>query len=165
MKQVNSKILNIFYNSDIKNINEIIEVLTDFFDNYLKIQNSGILNLPNNAYDSNISQYDAEILLKILVENKLHSFGLWIISEDIFTSKLNFVFGLARYYDCAVVSIYRLHSQQMIIKECVHEIGHVLGLSHCENKCVMQFSNSLWKAKRKPDIFCEKCKKILEKKY
>ena len=46
-------------------------------------------------------------------------------------------------------------------KEAIHEIGHVLGLKHCKNNCVMQFSNTLYEAKAKPSILCNNCKKII----
>ncbi|TLX91314.1 MAG: hypothetical protein E6K97_02920 [Thaumarchaeota archaeon] len=31
-----------------------------------------------------------------------------------------------------------------MVKECVHELGHIFGFVHCPNiECVMYFSNSL----------------------
>ena len=49
-----------------------------------------------------------------------------------------------------------------IIKESVHELGHVFGLRHCENrKCVMHFSNSIEDTDIKTHVFCKNCKNIL----
>ena len=76
---------------------------------------------------------------------------------DVYSDKLNFVFGEA-YLDGRICAIYlpRLRQEfyglksdkslfyQRLVKEAVHELGHAFGLSHCENiKCVMHFSNSL----------------------
>jgi len=52
----------------------------------------------------------------------------------------------------------------MIEKEVIHELGHIFGLPHCKNKCVMQFSNSLAEAMEKPSHFCQECIKKLKDK-
>ncbi|MFX1417183.1 MAG: hypothetical protein ACFFC0_10250 [Promethearchaeota archaeon] len=41
-------------------------------------------------------------------------------------------------------------------------MGHVLGLRHCANYCVMQFSNSLADTDDKPESFCTDCRRKLE---
>jgi archaemetzincin len=48
--------------------------------------------------------------------------------------------------------------QQRIIKETVHELGHLFRLSHCEKRnCVMHFSNSLKDTDFKDYNFCDRC--------
>jgi archaemetzincin len=46
---------------------------------------------------------------------------------------------------------------QRVTKETLHELGHVFGLEHCKNSCVMRFSNSLNDTDRKPESFCPSC--------
>ncbi len=48
-------------------------------------------------------------------------------------------------------------------KLILHELGHLLGLGHCVNYCVMRFSNNLLELDEKPDEFCEECKYKLVK--
>jgi archaemetzincin len=48
------------------------------------------------------------------------------------------------------------------LKEANHELGHTFGLHHCENVCVMKFSNSLADTDKKPAIFCDTCLKNLQ---
>ena len=83
--------------------------------------------------------------------------GLWVIQEDLYCIDMNFVFGYAMCGEGVVLSIHRLNSEELIGKEAIHEIGHILGLRHCRNRCIMQFSNSLWEATIKPLYFCESC--------
>ena len=92
---------------------------------------------------------------------------LGIVAADLYSESApyNFVFGEARPLTRrAVVSIDRLRSpdpgrsRDRVAKEAVHELGHTLGLDHCESPgCVMAFSNSLEDVDRKGRPFCPRC--------
>jgi len=90
---------------------------------------------------------------------------------------LLFLYGEAHINQkCAVVSSYNLREIQMdlqiehpvveqrIIKECIHEIGHlILGINHCINPdCVMNYSNNLQKVDEKTSFPCNSCYAKLE---
>ncbi len=126
--------------------------------------------LTPEAFDVGRQQYDATALLRELdrcVPAGDHAVAL--ADADLFVDPLNFVFGLARPGGHAIValprlrqSFYGLEDDQdlfflRVAKEVFHELGHVLGLRHCRNRCVMRFSNSLGDTDRKPEEYCESC--------
>jgi len=116
------------------------------------------------AYNLLRRQYNASKLLNYLHgSTNADSLSLWIVSDDLYVAGMNFVFGLAYPGKAAVLSTYRLDSLDLVNKEAIHEMGHVFGLQHCTNDCVMQFSNSLYEAKAKPATLCERCKVLLYK--
>jgi len=106
---------------------------------------------------------------------------LGIINFPLYSStytNLIFLYGEAHISrKCAVVSSYNLQNNAMqsnrshlitekrIIKECVHEIGHlILGYKHCiDSDCVMSYSNSLEKVDKKSNQLCDSCNIKLEK--
>ena len=165
------KKLQLFYDSRSRGVvSEVIEALEAVF--MIEPGDEAIVkDADRDAYDRNRMQYNASILLnsitatwraKATTETKTaSSFYLWILSEDIFVRGMNFVFGVAKPGKGAVLSTCRLDSLNMIKKEAIHEMGHVFGLQHCSNKCVMQFSNSVNEAKKKPAELCDKCKYML----
>ncbi len=124
----------------------------------------GIMEVYEGAYNIKRLQYDAQGMLDYLARSMTSEHALWIVDQDIFYDNLNFVMGLAMYHLACLVSTYRLNSTGMVAKECVHETGHVMGLNHCKNKCVMRFSNSIEDAELKPDVLCERCRYLLNRK-
>ena len=96
---------------------------------------------------------------------------LGVSSLDLYIPILTFVFGEAQMGGpCAVVSSHRLTQefyglpsdpelvQQRLIKEAVHEIGHTLNLSHCDDYlCSMAPSHAVEWIDLKESSLCEAC--------
>jgi archaemetzincin len=130
----------------------------------------GALAIPKQGYVEQRRQYRASAFLTRLEEKSpesIHAIGL--IDEDLFTLKLNFVFGVAQPERNAVVALSRLKPQfygkprnnnifeLRAVKEILHELGHIFRLRHCDNHCVMRFSNKLSQTDLKPAEYCETC--------
>lgn len=125
--------------------------------------------LPAAAYVAGRGQFRAEALLGLATARR-GQYVLALTHEDLFAPGLNFVFGIAQAPGRAcVVSAARLMSgadarllQARLLKEAVHEVGHLLGLGHCaDTRCVMHFSNRLADTDRKADVYCSRCVKQL----
>ncbi|MFX1379419.1 MAG: archaemetzincin family Zn-dependent metalloprotease [Promethearchaeota archaeon] len=136
--------------------------------------------LNNSEYNIQRRQYDASKMLYRIVnytKNNPCFRILGIINNDIFTSSLNFVFGLAMspqrhapgHRLVALISLKRLNEsfyrrtdnnelfEVRVLKEAIHELGHTFNLGHCNNYCIMRFSNSLSDTDEKPPSFCDSC--------
>lgn len=107
-------------------------------------------------------QFNSTCLLRKLAPVRI---TLGVIEHDLYAAGMNFVFGEAELNGSrAIVSVYRLKSigreitEERLLKEAIHEIGHVLGLKHCKNPyCVMRFSNSVSEVDSKGSYFCSLC--------
>ena len=96
---------------------------------------------------------------------------LGITSVDLYIPILTFVFGEAQVGGpCGLVSIHRLRQEfygllpdldllrQRLAKEAVHEIGHTLDLTHCEDyQCAMAPSHAVEWIDLKESALCGTC--------
>ncbi len=132
------------------------------------------LPLSESAMDKKRGQYRSnQILLAIQNYAAKTSLSriLGVLDADIFVPDLNFVFGEASFPGkAALISLWRLKPEfhgespnanvfmERSVKEAVHEVGHTLGLRHCNrSSCVMRFSNSIFDTDRKQNLFCDDC--------
>lgn len=118
------------------------------------------------------AQLAAEDLLCEVAQQRISrgtTLALGFTGQDLYVPRMNFVFGLASCEaKCAVVSAFRLGPPESeilrvrLLKEAVHELGHLHGLGHCADPlCVMYFSNCLADTDRKSPDFCGRCSPMI----
>jgi len=137
------------------------------------------LEVPGTSFDLQRAQYATQAFLEALANlnpteppaGKPFSVHLGITDKDLFVPRLNFVFGEADpAAGVAVISTFRLRPefygqepnlerlQARVLKEAVHELGHVFGLEHCDSRfCIMHFSNTIADSDLKGPGFCREC--------
>jgi archaemetzincin len=132
---------------------------------------------PAYAYNASRQQYSStEILAKLAARPGVDGAKiLSIVSADLYIPILTFVFGEAQLRgSCAVISTFRLRQEfyglpadeellaSRTIKEAVHELGHTLGIPHCEDcNCVMAPSHAVEWIDLKKTSFCEACRAVV----
>jgi len=134
------------------------------------------LPLSEAEYNSKRRQYKSKLIFQKLINHlkyKKYFRTLGVMDKDVYSQDLNFVFGAAfmhtSIHKLAFISVTRLAEsfysrpentelfKLRVLKEAIHELGHTFGLNHCNNLCVMRFSNNLLDTDRKPANYCEKC--------
>ena len=97
---------------------------------------------------------------------------LGVTDCDLYIPILTFVFGEAQLGGpCALVSLHRLRQEfyglppdrgalsERLLKEAVHEIGHTLNLTHCEDySCAMAPSHAVEWIDLKESRLCQSCR-------
>jgi len=161
-------------NVDTEAVQHVLHGLSQAFPKVECTLSEDVMPIPKETYNQARRQYHStRILAKMIeyVEKLGFSNVLGVTAIDLYVPSLNFVFGEAQ---CpgkvAIISLFRLNPEfygqsankqlfyERAVKEAVHEVGHMLGLGHCENSsCVMFFSNSILDTDRKNSTFCEKC--------
>lgn len=124
------------------------------------------------AFDPKRRQYHSTKLIVRLLDFARRDYKMLGVTDvDLHIPILTFVFGeaqLGRY--CAVVSTSRLHQGfygfeedevlflERLEKEAIHELGHTLGLIHCQDyACVMHYANAIEDIDLKANTFCHAC--------
>ena len=128
---------------------------------------------PSPAFHKGRHQYDCRELLPLL-ETIAEDRGLRVLGiadVDLFSPVFTYVLGEARVGGSAgVFSLFRLRSSffglphdsvllvERATREALHEVGHLLGLLHCQNpECVMRFSPGAEEVDLKPARYCPEC--------
>ncbi len=128
---------------------------------------------PEFAFHAERQQYhSSEILARMQSLVGPETWRLIALTErDLYIPILTFVFGEAQIGGpCAVVSAHRLTQEfyglqpdrdllrERLLKESVHEIGHTLQLTHCDDyRCAMASSHAVEWIDLKDDTLCPHC--------
>lgn len=124
--------------------------------------------VPREAFNPMRRQHNASSIVSSF-EGSEAGFLLLVTDLDLYTSGLNFCFGLAHRLT-AIISLHRLRPEfygetrdhslllRRAEKEAVHEICHLIGLRHCRDPlCVMHFSNQIGETDIKRKWPCKAC--------
>src|SRR3984885_2248715 len=129
---------------------------------------------PQFAYHGERQQYhSSEILHRmqdLITEESWRILG--VTAVDLYIPILTFVFGEAQIGGpCAIVSLHRLRQEfygfprdkkilhQHFLKEAVHEVGHTVNLTHCDDyNCAMAPSHAVEWIDLKEGWFCGQCR-------
>jgi archaemetzincin len=128
---------------------------------------------PQFAYHGERQQYhSSEIMHRMQGLLTAESWRvLGVAAVDLYIPILTFVFGEAQIAGpCALVSAYRLRQEfygfapdaelfkHRVVKEAVHELGHTLSLTHCEDySCAMAPSHAVEWIDLKESTLCADC--------
>lgn len=116
--------------------------------------------------------YSTKIIESVKLSNPVSDGFVMILTDmDLFVPVLTHIYGEAelngRY---SIVSVCRLHEEfytsesnpsllfERSYKEIIHELGHNVGLKHCNDwKCVMHSSSGIEEVDLKGNLFCGNC--------
>lgn len=133
---------------------------------------------PTPSYHPERQQYHSSEILQHM--QPLGRPGDWrmlaVADVDLYIPILKYVFGEAQMGGpCALVSVHRLRQEfyglgrddkllgQRLLKESVHELGHTLGLRHCQDyNCVMASSHSVEWIDLRGNALCDACRLQVE---
>jgi len=125
------------------------------------------------AHHAERNQYHSTVILEQLARLDAGDALLLAIAPfDLYIPILTFVFGEAQLGGrCAVVSYYRMAQERYglppddrlaaarFAKSAVHEVGHLLGLTHCDvYECAMAASHSVEWLDMKRAALCDDCR-------
>lgn len=131
-----------------------------------------VLAQPAFAFNKDRNQYHTSAIMRRLLTLKDPGtpFILGVADVDLFVPDSPFVYGEAdRETHGAVMSVWRLKGEGEAWKrrtfvEAVHQSGHLIGLSYCEDpRCAMFLATTITDADRRQLHLCNNCRNELVK--
>lgn len=120
----------------------------------LRVQDRGYLYVPFRGQSLNAAR-----LLNHLARASGSEMSLWLVDRGVIYPEIGPVFGCST-EKSAILSASGLDAD-VLVKEALHEVGHLLGLDHCTERCIMSLSGNLAEAEEKPLSLCPKCSTAL----
>lgn len=175
--------LNIYSYVDEKYLYPLIPKLERRFTTKVHLALDKRIPIPDHAYDYEAKQYAAMYILtelnKVDVPEDVKILGVTNVDLFVPESDLPFIFGQAHFgrtTKAAVISTLRMDPSsyvrgkpddklltQRMMKEAVHELGHVFGLRNCyDPQCAMYLPKNLKNLDEKSDSFCLNCRKMFQ---
>ena len=138
------------------------------------VQGKIALAEPRYAFNKDREQYHSQAIMRRLIPllQAGQNFALGVCAVDLFVPDSPFVFGEAdRESRSALISLFRLrqgadseHVKKRAQIEVVHQAGHLLGLSFCDDpRCVMFLATAPGDLDRKNIALCNVCRNELAK--
>jgi archaemetzincin len=131
------------------------------------------LTKPQYAFNKDRNQYHSNAIMRRLltVREPGALMVLGVVDVDLFVPDSQFVYGEAdRESKSGVFSTFRLKTENQdllkrrAIVEAVHQAGHLVGLSYCEDvRCTMFFATSITDCDRRNLGLCNNCRNELNK--
>lgn len=130
------------------------------------------LAAPSFAFNKDRNQYHTSAIARRLLTLKDMGtpFIMGVADVDLFVPDNSFVYGEAdRESHSSVMSIWRLKGEGEAWKrrtfvEAVHQTGHLIGLSFCEDaRCAMFYASTITDAERRQLHLCNNCRNELTK--
>ena len=133
---------------------------------------------PAFAFHPERGQYHSTTIVERLSAANARETVVGLTEVDLFIPILTYVFGEAQMGgSSAVVSFHRFAQEfyglppdqalltERLTKTVVHELGHTLGLTHCDDyDCVMAASHAVEWLDLKGSRLCEQCRGILQQR-
>lgn len=130
------------------------------------------LTKPQYAFNKDRNQFHTTAIMRRLLTLKDMGTPLimGVADVDLFVPDSSFVYGEAdRESHASVMSLWRLKGEGEAWKrrtfvEAVHQAGHLIGLSFCEDaRCAMYFASTITDAERRQLHLCNNCRNELAK--
>jgi archaemetzincin len=153
-------------------LHELAPALADIFGVPCQISSNRFD--PEFAFHAERQQYhSSELLARMHTSVQPECWRvLGVTAVDLYIPILTFVFGEAQMGGpCAIVSLHRLRDEfyglpddrtllwNRLLKEAVHEIGHTINLTHCEDyRCAMAPSHAVEWIDLKESWLCTACR-------
>lgn len=125
-----------------------------------------------DCLDPERNQFNGNCIIGKFEDPEIPDWTIVLTREDIFLPIFTHVFGLAKVGgQTGVVSVFRLRDEfyglppfparlhERLVKEIIHEYGHLRGLRHCRDAlCVMASSATVDDLDAKSGNYCPDCK-------
>ena len=122
----------------------------------LKVQEWGYLHVPFQR-----PRLNAAKLLKYLGLSAGKDLSFWLLDGELYYPEIGGLFGCSTDRSAMLSAMGEFH---ILMKESLHEVGHLLGLDHCTDVCIMNLSCSVEQAEEKSFYLCKGCSTFIRKK-